>query len=329
MPTILVTGGAGFLGSHLVKKLLQDDTNHVICLDNFSTGRKENVSELLNHTRLDLVFHDLSLPLPSSVVSRVRDISQIYHLACPASPVHYQKDPLSTFLTCVRGTENIINVFCKDIEKNKVSPTRILFSSTSEVYGDPLIHPQNEEYLGNVNCLGPRSCYDEGKRAAETLFYIAKNYYSADVAIARIFNTYGPSMCLEDGRVISNFIAQTLQNNPITIYGDGHQTRSFCYVDDTVRGLISLMNSTHFGPINIGNPDEHTVFETASIIHSMVHPDKPIDIQYVALGPDDPTKRKPDITKAKTLLNWEPTVPLNDGLKITIEDFKNRLWNKA
>jgi UDP-glucuronate decarboxylase len=325
---ILVTGGAGFVGSHLVDYLLAlDPNNHVLCVDNFFTGERGNLKP---HPRLEVIEHDVVLPFPSSITSRKDEIKQVYHLACPASPVHYQKDPLQTFLTCTHGVENLLHLFCLDKEKNAKNPTRVLITSTSEVYGDPAIHPQVEEYFGNVNMHGPRSCYDEGKRAAETLFHIAKSSYNADVTVARLFNTYGPRMCLEDGRVVSNFIVQAIKKQPLTIYGTGLQTRSFCYVSDTVKAIVALMETPlYYGPINIGNPDENTIVGIAEKIYNLVNKDNgttgPPNITHVQIGADDPTKRKPDITKAKAILHWEPTVTLDVGLSLILDDFKQRV----
>jgi len=303
---ILVTGGTGFIGNHLCRRLLKEG-NIVICLDNNFTGSNANIADLIQNPNFNFINHDITNPF-------FYNVEQIYHLACPASPVAYQKDPIKTIKTCVDGTINALNIAT-------VNKSRILFSSTSEVYGDPKISPQVEEYWGNVNPIGIRSCYDEGKRIAETLMMEYHRKSGQDIRIARIFNTYGPKMDKNDGRVVSNFINQCLDNADITIYGDGSQTRSFCYVDDTVDGLIKLMNNDKtIGPINIGNPYEITVKNLADILTNMIETKS--KIIYQPLPSDDPTKRKPDITKAINILNWSPQIELSQGLTRTIEYFR-------
>ena len=304
----LVTGGAGFLGSHLCEFLLANG-HEVIGVDNLFTGSKENIRHLLGNKNFKFIPHDITEKL---VLHEAAD--QIYNLACPASPVHYQKNPVET-VRC--NTVGVVNM----LEIAKLHGATILQASTSEVYGDPLEHPQKELYKGNVNFTGPRACYDEGKRVAETLFFDYNRQFKINIRIARIFNTYGPRMSKNDGRVVSNFITQALEHNPITIYGDGMQTRSFCYVSDLVLGLYSLMNSEHNEPTNIGNPNEINVLNLAKEIIKLT--DSKSEIVFVQLPQDDPIKRKPDITKAKTLLSWEPKINLTDGLKSTIEYFKN------
>lgn len=305
---ILVTGGAGFIGSHLCRRLLEEG-NRVICVDNLFTGCKDNISDLLSNDRFEFYVDDVTKPL------ELTDIDQIYNLACPASPVHYQYNPVKTIETNIIGAINVLN-----LAKN--NGARVLQASTSEVYGDPHMHPQKESYWGNVNPIGIRSCYDEGKRAAETLFFDYHRQFGVDIKVARIFNTYGPNMQKNDGRVVSNFIVQALENQNITIYGDGNQTRSFCFVSDQVDGLIRLMNSDSdiTGPINIGNPCELTVSEIATRIVAMTGSHS--EIIYCELPSDDPQKRKPDISLAIDVLGWRPKVDLNDGLGITIEYFK-------
>lgn len=304
---ILVTGGTGFIGNHLCRRLLSEG-NNVICLDNNFTGSMNNIKDMIDNPSFEFVNHDIINPI-------YFEVDQIYHLACPASPPAYQFDPIFTIKTNVLGTMNALEVA-------KTSKARLLLTSTSEVYGDPHISPQVEEYWGNVNPIGIRSCYDEGKRIAETLTMEYNKMHNIEVRIARIFNTYGPNMSKEDGRVVSNFINQCLENKDITIYGDGSQTRSFSYVDDTVDGLIKLMNNTEtIGPINIGNPYEITVKELAVIITDMTKSSS--KVVYMDLPSNDPMKRKPDITKAKQFLNWEPKVDLKIGLEKTIEYFSN------
>ncbi len=308
MARILVTGGAGFIGSHLVEYLLAQD-HEVISLDNYFTGTKENLRHLMALPNLELIRHDVVNPI-------MLEVDQVYHLACPASPVHYQYNPVKTIKTNVMGTLNMLGLA-------KRVKARILLASTSEIYGDPKIHPQREDYWGNVNCLGPRSCYDEGKRVAETLMMDYHRQNRVDIRIARIFNTYGPRMAINDGRVISNFCVQALTGQDITIYGEGSQTRSFCYVTDLVEGLVRLMNRDAEGPINLGNPEEYTILELAQKILAMT--ESPAQLVYKPLPPDDPVKRKPDITRARELLEWQPTVPLNSGLKETVPYFRNKL----
>jgi UDP-glucuronate decarboxylase len=304
---ILVTGGAGFIGSHLIDRLM--NTGHeVICLDNFYTGRKQNVLHWLKSSNFELIRHDVTDPVRL-------EVDQIYHLACPASPVHYQYNPVKTIKTNVMGTLHLLGLA-------KRVKARFLLASTSEVYGDPEVHPQAEDYRGCVNPIGPRSCYDEGKRVAETLSFDYHRQNNVDIRVARIFNTYGPRMLENDGRVVSNFIVQALQGDAITVYGDGSQTRSFCYVDDLVDGLMRLMNGDCIGPVNLGNPDEYTVLQLAQKIQSMVNPNA--EIQFKSLPQDDPRRRQPDITLAKQALGWQPTIPLEDGLQKTIADFSRR-----
>ncbi len=305
---ILVTGGAGFIGSHLIDRLMTAG-HEVICLDNFYTGHRRNLLHWLNHPYFELIRHDVTEPIRL-------EVDQIYHLACPASPVHYQYNPVKTIKTNVLGTLNMLGLA-------KRVKARFLLASTSEVYGDPEVNPQPEEYRGNVNPIGIRSCYDEGKRVAETLAFDYHRQNNVDIRVARIFNTYGPRMLENDGRVVSNFVVQALQGNPLTLYGTGAQTRSFCYVSDLVEGLMRLMNGDYIGPVNLGNPDEYTILQLAQTVQSMVNPDS--DLVYKPLPQDDPQRRKPDITKAKTFLDWSPTVPLQEGLKLTIDDFRDRV----
>ncbi len=307
MERILVTGGAGFIGSHLCEQLLNMG-NEVICLDNFFTGRKANIRHLLSNPNFELIRHDIIQPI-------LLEVDKIYNLACPASPIHYQLNPVKTVKTSVMGAINMLGL----AKRIKAS---ILQASTSEIYGDPLSHPQKEDYWGNVNCIGPRSCYDEGKRVAESLFF---NYFfqnKVDIKVVRIFNTYGPRMLENDGRVVSNFIVQALRGEDITVYGDGLQTRSFCYVDDLVCGLIRMMNTPDFhGPMNLGNPGEFTILELAHKIIEKVGSKS--RVVYKELPVDDPVRRKPDITLAKENLGWKPTISLDEGLNKTIEYFKN------
>ncbi|MEM8613847.1 MAG: UDP-glucuronic acid decarboxylase family protein [Cyanobacteria bacterium P01_H01_bin.105] len=305
---ILVTGGAGFIGSHLIDRLMADD-HEVICLDNFYTGRKQNVLPWLNNPKFELIRHDVTEPIRL-------EVDQIYHLACPASPVHYQYNPVKTIKTNVMGTLNMLGLA-------KRVKARFFLASTSEVYGDPEVHPQPEEYRGSVNTIGIRSCYDEGKRVAETLAFDYHRQNDVDIRVVRIFNTYGPRMLENDGRVVSNFIVQALQGIPLTVYGDGSQTRSFCYVSDLVDGFIRLMNGDYIGPMNLGNPGEYTILELAQSIQQMINPDA--ELKFEPLPQDDPRRRQPDITKAKSMLGWEPTVPLKEGLELTIADFKARI----
>jgi UDP-glucuronate decarboxylase len=305
---ILVTGGAGFIGSHLIDRLMAD--NHdVICLDNFYTGHKRNLLRWLDNPYFELIRHDITEPIRL-------EVEQIYHLACPASPVHYQYNPVKTIKTNVMGTLNMLGLA-------KRVKARFLLASTSEVYGDPEVHPQTEDYRGNVNPIGIRSCYDEGKRVAETLAFDYHRQNDVDIRVARIFNTYGPRMLENDGRVVSNFVVQALQGKPLTIYGDGSQTRSFCYVSDLVEGLMRLMNGDCQGPVNLGNPDEYTILELAQTIQGMINPDAALKNE--PLPQDDPRRRQPNISRAKQFLGWEPTVPLNQGLALTIADFRARM----
>ncbi|TRU30767.1 MAG: SDR family oxidoreductase [Microcystis aeruginosa Ma_MB_F_20061100_S20] len=305
---ILVTGGAGFIGSHLIDRLMEQG-HEVICLDNFYTGTRRNIIKWLGNPYFELIRHDITEPIRL-------EVDQIYHLACPASPIHYQYNPVKTIKTNVLGTLYMLGLA-------KRVKARFLLASTSEVYGDPDVHPQTEEYRGNVNCIGPRSCYDEGKRVAETLAFEYYREHKVDIRVARIFNTYGPRMLENDGRVVSNFVVQALRGEPLTVYGQGSQTRSFCYVSDLVEGLMRLMNGDFIGPVNLGNPDEYTILELAQVIQGMINPEA--ELVYKPLPEDDPKQRQPDITRAKNYLDWSPTIPLSQGLKMTIEDFRSRL----
>jgi UDP-glucuronate decarboxylase len=308
---ILVTGGAGFIGSHLCERLLADG-NEVICLDNFFTGRKANIAHLFDNKDFELVRHDVTEPI-------LLEVDQIYNLACPASPIHYQYNPVKTVKTSVMGTINMLGMA-------KRVKARILQASTSEVYGDPLIHPQTEDYFGNVNPIGLRSCYDEGKRVAETLMMDYHRQNRVDTRIVRIFNTYGERMLENDGRVVSNFVVQALRGDELTVYGDGSQTRSFCYVSDLVDGIVRLMNAEYEDshlPVNIGNPGEFTMNELAAEVGKAVGKD--IKIKYLPLPQDDPKQRQPDIERARKLLGWEPKVPLAEGLKRTVAYFAGRV----
>ncbi len=310
MMKILVTGGTGFIGNHLCRKLLEQG-HQVICLDNNFSGSMDNIADLLENKNFTFVLHDVTEKF-------YYDVEQIYHLACPASPKAYQYDPIFTLKTNFIGSLNVLDIA-------KTNNCRVLLTSTSEIYGNPMINPQVEEYWGNVNPIGIRSCYDEGKRVAETLFMDSHRKYGLDIRIARIFNTYGPNMDQDDGRVVSNFIVQCLSNQDITIYGDGSQTRSFCYVDDTVDGLIKLMNNEKtIGPVNIGNPHEITVGDLAQIVKSMCTKTQS-NIIYKDLPSDDPVKRKPDISKANKFLDWYPTINLQTGLEKTINYFNKKL----
>ncbi|XP_075490328.1 UDP-glucuronic acid decarboxylase 2-like [Primulina tabacum] len=306
---IVVTGGAGFVGSHLVDRLMSRGDS-VIVVDNFFTGRKENVMHHFRNPRFELIRHDVVEPL-------LLEVDQIYHLACPASPVHYKHNPVKTIKTNVVGTLNMLGLA-------KRVGARFLLTSTSEVYGDPLQHPQVETYWGNVNPIGVRSCYDEGKRTAETLTMDYHRGAGVEVRIARIFNTYGPRMCIDDGRVVSNFVAQALRKEHLTVYGDGKQTRSFQYVSDLVEGLIRLMEGEHVGPFNLGNPGEFTMLELAKVVQDTI--DSSAKIEFRSNTEDDPHKRKPDITKAKEQLGWEPKVPLREGLPMMVSDFRQRIF---
>jgi len=306
---ILVTGGAGFLGSHLCERLLNEG-HEVLCLDNFFTGRKTNVAGFLKNPAFELVRHDIVLPI-------LLEVDKIYHLACPASPIHYQYNPVKTIKTSILGTLNMLGIA-------KRTKARLLLASTSEVYGDPAVHPQKEDYWGNVNPIGIRSCYDEGKRAAETLMMDYHRQSRVDIRIVRIFNTYGPRMLPDDGRVVSNFIVQALKGQDITVYGDGSQTRSFCYADDLVEGLVRMMECEKFtGPVNLGNPDEYTILDFAKKIIAMTGSKS--KIVHKPLPSDDPTQRQPDITLAGAKLGWKPKVSVDEGLKRTIEFFRKEL----
>jgi len=307
---ILVTGGSGFIGSHLVTRLL-DEGHQVLVVDNFYSGTRSNLTPVLGHPKLEIMRHDVTFPL-------YVEVDEIYHLACPASPVFYQRDPVQTTKTSVVGSINMLGLA-------KRTKARILLSSTSEVYGDPQVHPQDESYWGHVNPIGIRSCYDEGKRCAETLFFDYRRQHDMPIKVARIFNTYGPGMRPDDGRVVSNFIVSALTGKPVTIYGDGTQTRSFCYVDDLVDGLVRLMNTPHevTGPINLGNPHEFSMSELATKVIALVGND--IGVEYHPLPSDDPTQRQPTITKAKSILGWSPRVELNEGLAATVEYFRHQL----
>ncbi|MEC8996225.1 MAG: UDP-glucuronic acid decarboxylase family protein [Pseudomonadota bacterium] len=310
MKKILVTGGAGFIGSHLCKKLIEDG-NDVLCIDNYFTGTKKNISDLFSNPYFEMVRHDICFPL-------YVEVDEIFNLACPASPIHYQHDPVQTTKTSVHGAINMLGL-AKRID------VKILQASTSEVYGDPEKHPQNEKYWGNVNPIGPRSCYDEGKRCAETLFFDYYRQHDLEIKVVRIFNTYGPKMHPNDGRVVSNFIMQALQNKDLTVYGDGEQTRSFCYIDDLVSGLQKMMNSSRetIGPINLGNPTELKIIDLAKKIIELT--DSKSKIINKDLPLDDPIRRKPDISEAKKILDWAPNVEIDDGLKETIKYFKTQL----
>jgi UDP-glucuronate decarboxylase len=310
MKKILVTGGAGFLGSHLCDRLLQQG-NHVLCVDNYFTGNKRNIEHLISNPYFEIIRQDICMPL-------YVEVDEIYNLACPASPKYYQKDPIQTMKTSILGAYNLLGLA-------KRTGAKILQASTSEIYGDPEIHPQPETYWGNVNPLGIRSCYDEGKRAAESLFMDYHRQHNVKIKIIRIFNTYGPKMAADDGRVVSNFIVQALKGQELTVYGDGLQTRSFCYVDDLVEGIIRMMNTQDnvIGPVNLGNPGEFTMLELANLVKQKTETDA--NIIHKSLPQDDPKQRKPDITKAKFFLNWEPKIDLNTGLDNTIEYFRSIL----
>ncbi|MEZ4599373.1 MAG: UDP-glucuronic acid decarboxylase family protein [Syntrophotaleaceae bacterium] len=309
MKRILVTGGAGFIGSHLCERLLEKG-DEVLCVDNFFTSRRTNIAHLLGNPRFEVMRHDITFPL-------YVEVDQIYNLACPASPIHYQFDPVQTTKTNVHGSINVLGL----AKRLKV---RILQASTSEVYGDPAEHPQSETYWGNVNPIGPRSCYDEGKRCAETLFFDYHRQHNLSIRVVRIFNTYGPRMHPNDGRVVSNFIVQALNNKPITIYGTGEQTRSFCYVDDLVTGLILMMDQEKIiGPVNLGNPTEHSMLDLARMIIDLAGSKS--EIEYRALPQDDPMRRRPDIGMAREKLGWSPGISIHEGLIRTIDFFKKTL----
>ena len=308
----LVVGGAGFIGYHLINKLLTN-SEKVTCLDNFSTGREENLKEWKHNNNLSIVNHNIQEPINFEC-----GFDKIWHLGCPASPKHYQKDPIDTLKTCFLGTYNLL-------EYAKKHDSKILLASTSEIYGDPKQHPQSEKYNGYVNPIGIRSCYDEGKRISETLCFDFNRFYGVEIRVARIFNTYGPKMLIDDGRVVSNFIVQAILNKKITIYGDGEQTRSFCFVSDLVNGLIGLMESKIRGPINIGNDHEITINELANLIRVKINPS--LKCNYIELPQDDPIKRNPDLTRARKDLKWSPKIELKDGLDKTISYFKDELKN--
>lgn len=313
MKRILVTGGAGFIGSHLVEYLLRQD-HEVICLDNYFTGSKANLGAFRDHARLELIRHDVVSPI-------MLEVDQIFHLACPASPVHYQYNPVKTIKTNVLGTLNMLGLA-------KRVKARILLASTSEIYGDPQVHPQPEAYWGHVNPIGVRSCYDEGKRVAETLMMDYHRQNGVEIRIARIFNTFGPRMAVNDGRVVSNFIVQALTGRDITIYGEGQQTRSFCYVSDLVEGLVRLMNVPDLcDPVNLGNPEEYTIMEVARKVLDLIR--TPSAVIHRPLPPDDPGRRRPDISRARELLAWQPTVLLEAGLKQTIPYFAEKLQQEG
>ena len=305
---VLVTGGSGFIGSHLCERLL-DDGYDVLAVDNYYSSTKDNIAHLLDHPRFEILRHDITFPL-------YVEVDEIYHLACPASPIHYQRDPVQTTKTAVHGSINMLGLA-------KRTGARILLTSTSEVYGDPLVHPQTEDYWGNVNPIGPRACYDEGKRAAETLFFDYHRQHDLPIKVVRLFNTYGPRMHPRDGRVVSNFIVSALKGSPLTVYGSGEQTRSFCYVDDLIDGLTAMMHSPRevTGPINLGNPGEFTIAELADQVLAMT--DSTSTIEYLPIPVDDPVRRQPDITRARTTLKWEPTIPLREGLERTIAYFRS------
>ena len=307
---VLVTGGAGFIGSHLCERLLGDGYD-VLCVDNYYSSTKDNIAHLLDHPRFEVIRHDVTFPL-------YVEVDQIFHLACPASPVHYQRDPVQTTKTAVHGSINMLGLA-------KRTGARILLTSTSEVYGDPLVHPQTEDYWGNVNPIGPRACYDEGKRAAETLFFDYHRQHNLDIKVVRLFNTYGPRMHPQDGRVVSNFIMSALTGRPLTVYGEGEQTRSFCYVSDLIDGLVAMMNSGRdvTGPINLGNPGEFTIGELANIVIEKTKSGSKID--YLPLPVDDPIRRQPDISRAREILGWQPTIALREGLDTTIAHFKEQV----
>jgi UDP-glucuronate decarboxylase len=309
----LVTGGAGFIGSHLIDRLMADPRNQVICVDNFLTGQRNNVNAWLNDPRFDLIWHDVVEPL------RI-EVDRIWHLACPASPRQYQRNPIATAKTCVLGTLNMLGLA-------KRCGARLLYASTSEVYGDPLVSPQRETDLGNVNCTGPRACYDEGKRLGETLCFDYARVHGVSIAVARIFNTYGPRMSGSDGRVVTNFIRQALQGEPLTVYGSGEQTRSFCYCTDMVSGLQALMASNVQGPVNLGNPEEISIRELARRIANRVNPD--VGVIHEPLPIDDPHQRRPCIDKAAYELGWRPMVELDEGLNPTIEGLRSEIKQRT
>ncbi len=304
---VLVTGGAGFIGSHLCERLLNEEYD-VLCVDNYYSSTKDNIAHLMAHPRFEVIRHDVTFPL-------YVEVDEIYHLACPASPIHYQRDPVQTTKTAVHGSINMLGLA-------KRTGARILTTSTSEVYGDPTVHPQPEDYWGNVNPIGPRACYDEGKRAAETLFFDYHRQHGLRIKVARLFNTYGPRMHPHDGRVVSNFVVAALQDRPLPVYGQGTQTRSFQYIDDLIEGLLALMNSPDevTGPINLGNPGEFTIAELAALVIEQTGSTG--GIEHLPLPQDDPVRRQPDISRARALLGWEPRIPLEEGLERTIAYFR-------
>ena len=304
----LVTGGAGFVGSHLCERLLEDGYE-VLCIDNYYSSTKANIAHLVDHPRFEVIRHDVTFPL-------YVEVDEIYHLACPASPIHYQRDPVQTTKTAVHGSINMLGLA-------KRTGAKILLTSTSEVYGDPLEHPQNEDYWGNVNPIGPRACYDEGKRAAETLFFDYYRQHGLKIKVVRLFNTYGPRMHPNDGRVVSNFVVSALHGRPLTVYGNGEQTRSFCYIDDLVEGLVRMMQTDDSvtGPINLGNPGEFTIAELAHLVLDQTQSRS--ELEHLPLPPDDPVRRQPDITRARQILGWSPTVTLEEGLAPTIDYFRS------
>ena len=306
----LVTGGAGFIGSHLCERLLNDGYD-VLCVDNYYSSTKDNIAHLLDNPRFEVLRHDVTFPL-------YVEVDEIYHLACPASPIHYQRDPVQTTKTAVHGSINMLGLA-------KRTGAKILTTSTSEVYGDPAVHPQSEEYWGNVNPIGPRACYDEGKRAAETLFFDYHRQHNLKIKVVRLFNTYGPRMHPHDGRVVSNFVVSALTGKPLTVYGEGNQTRSFQYIDDLIEGILAMMATDDevTGPINLGNPGEFTIAELADMV--IAQTGTASGIEYLPLPQDDPIRRQPDITRAKEVLGWEPKIPLNEGLDKTIRYFRETL----
>ena len=305
---VLVTGGAGFIGSHLCERLLNDG-HDVLAVDNYYSSTKDNIAHLLSNPRFEMIRHDITFPL-------FVEVDEIYHLACPASPIHYQRDPVQTTKTAVHGSINVLGLA-------KRTGARILLTSTSEVYGDPLVHPQSEDYWGNVNPIGPRACYDEGKRAAETLFFDYYRQHDLKIKVVRLFNTYGPRMHPRDGRVVSNFIVSAIKDQPLTVYGDGEQTRSFCYIDDLINGLLAMMQAPGdvIGPINLGNPGEFTIGELAQKVIAMTGTAS--SLEHRPLPTDDPIRRQPDITRARQMLGWEPTIALDEGLTKTIAYFRS------
>jgi UDP-glucuronate decarboxylase len=305
---VLVTGGSGFIGSHLCDRLLALG-HDVLCVDNFYSSSRANIAHLLTHPSFELIRHDVTFPL-------YVEVDEIFHLACPASPVHYQRDPVQTTKTAVHGSINMLGLA-------KRTGSRILLTSTSEVYGDPEVHPQSEDYWGHVNPIGPRACYDEGKRAAETLFFDYLRQHNLGIKVVRLFNTFGPRMHPRDGRVVSNFVVSALRGEPITIYGDGSQTRSFCYVDDLIEGLLRMMATPHevTGPVNLGNPGEFTILELASLVIELTASSSALDFEPLPV--DDPARRQPDITRARALLGWEPSIALREGLERTISYFRD------